>query len=58
MVSSVNYHANAIGIWWRLWEIDLRFAPGLHPKWTRFCVGECFGTLLSVGKAAADVVTP
>ena len=26
MVSSVNSHTNATGIWWHLWEIDLRFA--------------------------------
>ena len=32
-------------------------APG-RDYLLRFCLGECFGTLLSVGKAAADVVTP
>jgi len=29
MVSLVNYHTNATRIGWHLWEIDLRFAPGL-----------------------------
>jgi len=33
MVSSVNYHTNAARIGWHLWEIDLRFAPGLLPGW-------------------------
>ena len=33
MVSSVNSHANAARIGWHLWEIDLRFAPGLPPGW-------------------------
>ena len=34
MVSSVNSHTNATIIGWHLWEIDLRFAPGLPPGWT------------------------
>jgi len=29
MVSLVNSHTNATRIGWHLWEIDLRFAPGL-----------------------------
>ena len=33
MVSLVNSHKNATRIGWRLWEIDLRFAPGLPPGW-------------------------
>ena len=33
MVSSVNSHTNATRIGWHLWEIDLRFAPGLPPGW-------------------------
>ena len=28
---SVNSHTNATRIGWYLWEIDLRFAPGLSP---------------------------
>ena len=32
-VSSVNFHTNATRIGWHLWEIDLRFAPGLPPGW-------------------------
>ena len=31
MVSFVNSHTNATRIGWHLWEIDLRFAPGLPP---------------------------
>jgi len=31
MVSSA--HTNATRIGWHLWEIDLRFAPGLPPGW-------------------------
>ena len=31
MVSLVNSHTNATRIGWNLWEIDLRFAPGLPP---------------------------
>jgi len=33
MVSVVNSHRNATRIGWHLWEIDLRFAPGLPPGW-------------------------
>ena len=29
----VNSHTNATRIGWHLWEIDLRFAPGLPPGW-------------------------
>ena len=35
MVSLVNSHTNATRIGWHLWEIDLRFAPGLPPGWFR-----------------------
>ena len=35
MVSSVNSHTNATRIGWHLWEIYLRFAPGLPPGWIR-----------------------
>ena len=35
MVSLVNSHTNATRIGWHLWEIDLRFAPGLPPGWGR-----------------------
>ena len=40
MVSLVNCHTNATRIGWHLWEIDLRFAPGLPPGWARvlFCL--------------------
>jgi len=34
MVSSVNSHTNATRIGWHMWEIVLRFAPGLPPEWT------------------------
>ena len=37
MVSWVNSHTNAIRIEWHLWEIDLRFAPGLSPGWGSGC---------------------
>ena len=34
MVSLVNSHTNATRIGWHLWEVDLRFAPGLPPgRW-------------------------
>ena len=33
MVSSVNSNTNATRIGWHLWEIALRFAPGLPPGW-------------------------
>jgi hypothetical protein len=35
MVSPVNSHANATSRRKHLWEIDLRFAPGLPPGWER-----------------------
>ena len=34
MVSLVNSHTNATRIGWHMWEIDLRFVPGLSPGWT------------------------
>jgi len=40
MVSLVNSLTNATRIGWHLWEIDLRFAPGLPPGWlTKGCSG-------------------
>jgi len=33
VVSLVNSHTNATRIGWHLWEIDLRFAPGLPQGW-------------------------
>ena len=33
MISLVKSHTNATRIGWHLWEIDLRFAPGLPPGW-------------------------
>jgi len=33
MVSLVNSHSNSSSKRWHLWEIDLRFAPGLPPGW-------------------------
>jgi len=33
MVSLVNSYTDATRIGWHLWEIDLRFAPGLPPGW-------------------------
>ena len=38
MVSLVNSHANATSKRQHLWEIDLIFAPGLHPGWIRTCL--------------------
>ena len=35
MVYLVNSQTNATRIGWHLWEIDLRFAPGLPPGWVR-----------------------
>ena len=35
MVYLVNSRTNATRIGWHLWEIDLRFAPGLPPGWRR-----------------------
>ena len=34
LVSLVNSHPNATRMGWHLWEIDLRFAPGLPPGWS------------------------
>ena len=39
MVSLVNSHTNATRIGWHLWEIDLRFTPGLPPGWIRISSG-------------------
>jgi len=33
VVSFADIHANATSKRWHLWEIDLRFAPGLPPGW-------------------------
>ena len=33
IVSLVNSHTNATSKRWHLWEIELRFAPGLPPEW-------------------------
>ena len=33
IVSLVNSYTNATSKRWHLWEIDLRFAPGLSPRW-------------------------
>ena len=33
MVSLINSHTNATSIGWHLWEIYLRFAPGVPPGW-------------------------
>ena len=33
IVSFANSHTNATRIGWHLWEIDLRFSPGLPPGW-------------------------
>ena len=40
MISLVNSYTNATRIGWHLWEIDVRFGPGLPPGWRRggFCV--------------------
>jgi len=35
MVYLVNSHTNATRIGWDLWEVHLRFAPGLPPGWLR-----------------------
>ena len=32
MVSPITFHAFATRIGWHLWEIDLRFSPGLPPR--------------------------
>jgi hypothetical protein len=36
MVYLVNSHTNATRIRWHLWEIGLRFTPGLTPGWSFF----------------------
>ena len=48
----VNSHTHATRIGWHLWEIDLRFAPGLPPGWL---VGS-FMSLL--GPMMAEIVEP
>jgi len=45
MVSLVNSHTNATRIGWHLWEINLRFAPGLPPGWTLGHVDPSFRAL-------------
>jgi len=45
MVSSVNSHTNATRIGWHLWEIDLRFAPGLPPGWLCMSISGLCGSL-------------
>jgi len=46
------------GIGWHLWEIDLRFAPGLPPGWflgIKKVVHLCLGALGASGGVCASV---
>jgi len=54
MDSSVNSHTNATRIGWHLWEIDLRFAPGLPPGWSYQPLGD--GGLFRLGGHARAVL--
>ena len=54
MVSLVNTHPNATRIGWHLWEIDLRFAPGLPPGWESAWEGRRRG----VGEVDLDEESP
>ena len=47
MVSLVNSHTNATSIGWHLWQINLRFAPGLPPGWKYARGGQGFAPLPS-----------
>ena len=44
MVPFVNSHEHATRIGWYLWDIDLRFAPGLPPGWLSKSIS-CFANL-------------
>ena len=48
MVSLVNSHTNATRIRWYLWEIDLRFAPGLPPGWLKMSIDLVWGSAVEV----------
>ena len=41
MVSLLKSHSNATSRRQHLWEIDLRFAPGLPPGWNPILRGSC-----------------
>jgi len=43
MVSLVNSHTNATRIGWHLREIELRFAPGSPPWWSKIFGGQDCG---------------
>ena len=59
MVSSVNSHTNATRIRWHLREIDLRFAPGLPPGWSKaFCVGTWWNCHARYKKTAFSTAAP
>ena len=53
MVSLVNSHTNATRIGWHLWEIDLRFAPGLPPGWLEQSASGVLPTLLCASSSRA-----
>ena len=57
MVSLVNSDTNATRIGWHLWEIDLRFAPGLPPGWLQSS-GSRFAKLLCACPARAIAAEP
>ena len=50
MVYIINFHSNATRTGWHLWEIDLRFSPGLPPGWPWELLPEC-QALLKHGEA-------
>jgi len=63
MVSLVITHTNATRIGWHLWEIDLRFAPGLPPGWTELGLwfwgsgAGCTSCSASLVRLAVDIPT-
>ena len=52
MISLVNYHTDATRIGWHLWEIDLKFAPGLPPGWPTFKI-RTFAVSSGTGRGGA-----
>ena len=58
MISLVNSHTNSTRIGWHLWEIDLRFAPGLPPGWLFFFFFFFFFITLKHGDSDQKVYAP
>ena len=57
MVSLVNSHTNATSIGWHLWEIDLRSAPGLPPRWGSSSPGRTLEIVQQSGHASLRITS-